>query len=348
MSTQNELKGLYNVPGTLIYTGNNKWSGHEIILIQYNESEYSFKKLESLENLELRDDVINWIVVRGIEKESLIRDVGDKFNIHNMVLEDIVEYSEDCKVDFYEDFNFYSLNTLNIYEKIDRIIAEKISIIKMPNLVISFHESSKLVINKLITRLDKKQGYIRKMNEDYLVFAIIDHLMDSYLQELSKLTERILEFENKLLNGHHDKFLLQSIFNLKKQVSDLRRYTIQLKEMTKSIHSYKPKKAMLPFYKDLRSKSTKLHGLAEGFKDDVSTLIELKFSLSNDSMNQVMKTLTMISTIFIPLSFLTGFYGMNFKHMPELTYKLSYPILIIFMLIIVVSMLRYFKNKKWF
>lgn len=348
MNSENKLKGLYEVPGTLIYTGDKKWSGHEIIFVQYNKVDYNVSKPDSVEEIKLRDDMINWIVIRGIEKEDIIKELGEKFNIHNMVLEDIVEFSEDSTVDFYEEFDFYSLTMLNIYENIDKIIAENISVIKLPNLVISFHESSDLVINKLVNRIEKNQGYIRKMSEDYLVFAIIDFLMDTYFQEFNKLIERVLEFEDKLLNRSQDKHLLKKIFNLKKQISDLKRFAMQLKEMTKEIHSYKPKKSMLPFYKDLRSKSTKLYGMAEGFKDDVSALIELKFSLSNDTMNQIMKTLTIISTIFIPLSFLTGFYGMNFKYMPELGYKLSYPILIFVMLIIVIGMFRYFKNKKWF
>ncbi|MGM0509090.1 MAG: magnesium/cobalt transporter CorA [Fusobacteriota bacterium] len=335
------------VPGTPIYTGNRKEKSTQMMLISYDEDNCKQEILKEIGDLDnYPKDKTTWISVLGLSDTEKIIGIGRKLGIHDMITEDILDVYQDQKIDFLGEFDFIVLKIPRLED--DKM--EEVSILKKGNLVLTFFDKKVELFNNLEKRIIENEGRIRKMDANYLVYSIFDMLTDRYFQQLEVSSDDIEVVESKIFeNPEND--ILKEIYNLRednhtlrqsnrKIIGILNKYERQYPEIIREKYGI--------YYKDLFDHTNMIKENLENMRENITGLIELNMSLVSHKMNKVMQTLTMISTIFIPLGFLAGLYGMNFEYMPELQFKYAYPTLIIVMLLIVISMLTYFKKNKWF
>ncbi len=315
-------------PGTLVHIGDKKEDQVKITIFDYDEDNFEEIKAKNIEDcFPYRDkNTVSWINIDGLHNIELIEKIGNHFSLHSLLLEDILNTQQRPKIEEYENNLFIVVKMFYFNSKKNKIISEQISTILGHNYVITFQECVGDVFDSLRDRIRNKRGKIRKNGVDYLIYALLDIIVDNYFVILEKIGEIIEDMEDELIDDPSPK-KLQSIYNIRKDLIKLRRSIWPLREIINSFS-----KSYSKFLKD----STEMY---------VRDVYDLS-SVSN-KMNEIMKVLTIIGTIFIPLTFVAGIYGMNFENMPELSLKLGYPLILIMMSIIGMIMILYFKKKEW-
>jgi len=339
-------------PGTLVYTGEKPKIKTKIKIIDYDSENFSIEEIKDLNNnlLKIGKNKVRWINITGLSEINIIEKIGELFNLHPLVLEDILNPNQRPKFEDYEDYIFIVLKIL-IWNQEDEIFeTEQISFILGINFVISFLEQESNIFNPIIERIQFKKGRIRGMNADYLIYALIDVIVDDYFIILEIIGENIEEIEDKLIKNPEPE-VLQSIYQLKRNSIDVRKSIWPLREVINKllrVQSNLISDELQIYTRDLYDHVFRISDLLENYRDIIFGMLDMYLSSVSNRMNEIMKVLTIISTIFIPLSFLAGFYGMNFLYMPELKSPISYPILILVMILIVFIMVMFFRKRKWF
>ena len=283
------------------------------------------------------------------ECKLIIEQVGNSFNVHPLVLEDIANTVQRPKMEDFDDYIFVVLRMLRFDEKDDETKTEQISILLGPDFVISFQEREGDVFDIIRERLRNNKGKIRKMGADYLAYSLIDAIVDNYFVILEKRGETIEEMEDKLVTNPTSE-TLQALHDLKREMIFLRKSVWPLREVISRLErSESPliNKSTFVYLRDVYDHTIQVMDSVDTFRDMLSGMLDIYLSSVSNRMNEVMKVLTVIATIFIPLTFIAGIYGMNFKYMPELGQAWGYPAVLILMLAIAVVMLINFRRKKW-
>jgi magnesium transporter len=325
-------------------------------LIQYNEKEYS--KHEDLPITELiahiKQSQINWINMDGLHEKSIVQKIGDHFCLHSLLVEDITS-DHQPKVEEYDDYLFFTLKMLYRIED-NQIDYEQISFVLGKDYLLSFQEKEGDLFGPLRDRIRLDQGRIRKKKADYLLYRLIDLIVDNYYSVLDAIGQQIETIEEEIYQNSTDQ-QFKKIQKLKKELIYLRKALYPLRDaMSKLIKDESGfiEEANIRYYADVYDHVVHIIDSLDTYKDLTSALMDIYINTLNTRMNEVMKVLTIISTIFIPLTFIVGVYGMNFNtekstlNMPELNSPYGYPVVMGFMLIMVIGMIRYFKFKKWF
>ena len=339
-------------PGSLIFTGKQHIEEIMIDIIDYGPD--SFKELKS-ENIEdcfpYRDaEGITWIDIKGVHDSKLISKMGEYFKIHPLVLEDILNTNQRPKMEIFDNYLFIVLKMLSYNEAENVINSEQVSMIVGSDYVISLQEKEEDVLDPLRERLRKGKGRIRKAGADYLAYAILDVIADNYFLLLEKLGEQMEDFEDRLLKGSNQETLMK-LYILKRETFLLRKSIWPMREVVTQLERADSPLIMnetIPFLRDLYDHTIQIIETVETNREMTAGLIELYLSSNSNRMNEVMKVLTIIATIFIPLTFIAGIYGMNFAYMPELDWPWAYFGVLFIMLVIGAGMLFYFRRKKWF
>lgn len=344
---KNKKVGL--APGTLIYTGELKDEKIKIILYSYNKE--TVKKVidNSLDKLSFfnEKDFVNWIVIEGVHDVELIKKIGVFYEIDNLILEDILNINQRPKFEEREKYISFFLKMIYLNKKSDEIEYEQISFILGEGYLITFQEKTGNIFNNLQDRIENGIGKLRNKKENYLMYALFDIIVDNYFLILENFEERIEALEEKIVNNPSQK-IIEEIISLKKEISKFKRNVIPIKEILIKISNIDYfDESMNIYLKDLHDHSTIIYESIEIIYNRSNDLIQLCHSSIGNSMNEIMKILTTISTIFIPLSFLAGLYGMNFKYMPELSWEYGYYFILGLMFIVVAGMILYFKRKNW-
>ncbi|AVQ28718.1 magnesium and cobalt transport protein CorA [Fusobacterium ulcerans] len=344
---KNKKVGL--APGTLIYTGELKDEKIKIILYSYNKE--TVKKVidNSLDKLSFfnEKDFVNWIVIEGVHDVELIKKIGVFYEIDNLILEDILNINQRPKFEEREKYISFFLKMIYLNKKSDEIEYEQISFILGEGYLITFQEKTGNIFNNLQERIENGIGKLRNKKENYLMYALFDIIVDNYFLILENFEERIEVLEEKIVNNPSQK-IIEEIISLKKEISKFKRNVIPIKEILIKISNIDYfDESMNIYLKDLHDHSTIIYESIEIIYNRSNDLIQLCHSSIGNSMNEIMKILTTISTIFIPLSFLAGLYGMNFKYMPELSWEYGYYFILGLMFIVVAGMILYFKRKNW-
>lgn len=344
---KNKKVGL--APGTLIYTGELKDEKIKIILYSYNKE--TVKKVidNSLDKLSFfnEKDFVNWIVIEGVHDVELIKKIGVFYEIDNLILEDILNINQRPKFEEREKYISFFLKMIYLNKKSDEIEYEQISFILGEGYLITFQEKTGNIFNNLQERIENGIGKLRNKKENYLMYALFDIIVDNYFLILENFEERIEALEEKIINNPSQK-IIEEIISLKKEISKFKRNVIPIKEILIKISNIDYfDESMNIYLKDLHDHSTIIYESIEIIYNRSNDLIQLCHSSIGNSMNEIMKILTTISTIFIPLSFLAGLYGMNFKYMPELSWEYGYYFILGLMFIVVAGMILYFKRKNW-
>lgn len=338
-------------PGSLVFVGHKKTEKTAIDIMDFSAAELREFRTDKPEDFfPLKDSAnLSWIDIKGIHNEELIAKVGEHFQIHPLVLEDILNTRQRPKIEFFEDFLFVVMKMLTWNAKKKTIETEQISLVIGPGYVLSFQEKEDDIFNPLRERIRKGKGRIRTMGSDYLAYAMLDITVDNYFLALEEIGEHMEQLESRLLKNP-EKEILKDIYVIKRENLMLRKAVWPLRELNAQLErSESPliRKKTRPFLRDLYDHTVHVIDTVETYRDITAGLLELYLSTIGNKTNEVMKVLTIIATIFIPLTFIVGVYGMNFAYMPELQWPWAYFTVMAIMGVIALLMLWYFRRKKW-
>lgn len=339
-------------PGTLIHVGEQKVEQSAISFIDYDIDKLIVEKNVSLERcLEIKiSPTVSWINLDGIHDVNEVEAFGKAFDLHPLALEDILNTGHRPKVEEYEDYMLILLKMLHFDDQSSQVEAEQISLVLTKNNVLSFQEKPGDVFDGVRERLKRKNGRIRQRGPDYLTYALFDSIVDSYFHILEKIGDRLEALETELISQPTQQ-TLQQVHHFKGQLILLRKSVWPLRELVNSLlqdESPLIHESTNVFLRDLHDNCIQILDTLESFRDTASGLVDLYMSSISHRMNEVMQVLTIMASVFIPLTFIAGIYGMNFEMMPELKWRWGYPMVWAVMLACTSGLLIYFKKKKWF
>jgi magnesium transporter len=359
-------KNLDLLLGNPVYVGDRPAVEMDLSVITYNAKSAQIKKLSGIDellNYKLNSG-LSWINVSGLKDIDSIKKLGEFFNIHPLSVEDILNTEQQPKVEIFGDYRFFSLKTIqneksfNHDEKgknkqsgeADEFIIDQISLVILKNVLITFQEIPGDLFNKVRRRILEDVGEIRKMGIDYLFYAIVDSVVDEYFLVLNHLESGIENFEDRAIKTNDKKFI--------EEVQDIKKYLFRIKHAVSSLKDnvqvitnrgkFFQTDYLRPFIQDLNDHLNNAVLKIDHYREWLNNIMDVNLSVLSHQMNKVMKVLATISTIFIPLTFIAGIYGMNFEYMPETKQAFGYPIVLGGMGLIALIMIIIFKIRRWF
>jgi magnesium transporter len=344
-------------PGSYVFIGQKKQDEIQINLLKYNEDNHEFGFIKNIDEAfdELADKTIRWINIYGLHDVDVLKKIEDHFSIHLLVMEDILNTNQRPKIEIYDDYIFAVVKMIYFDEENLELNVEQISLILHNNSIICFQEKLGDFFNPLRERIKNGKGRVRKSGPDYLAYAILDMIVDNYFLVLEKLGDRIESLDDEIMTNS-DPEMAQKINSLKRTLIDLRKNVWPLREVISAITRDEIpyfKHKTLPFLRDLYDHIIQVIDTTENYREMATGLMDMYMTNISNRMNEVMKVLTIIATIFIPLSFLAGVYGMNFDtsasffNMPELHYRYGYIFFWCLVVLIGGGLLLFFKRKNW-
>jgi len=339
------------IPGSLTYTGVRESEPAAIRLLQYDENEVLYNKEVNYKDIikNIQPSKVNWIHFFTLNQIEAIEKIGEHYDIHALMLEDILNVEHLPKVEFSEHHVFFTLKILALDDEYN-IEQEHVSFILGNDYLISFKEQRGELFKPIRERIENNIGKVRKKRADYLFYLLMDAIVDNYYLLIEKLRKTIEEKEDELIENSGENYI-NEIHHLKKQILIIRKYIFALKEAVINLIKEEPNQIFESNYKYLTDVLDHVNFVFESietFREDQKSLLDLNNNNMNNNMNQVMKTLTIVATIFIPLTFIAGIYGMNFKNIPELSLSWGYYGVWGLMVFVTLLMIWFMKRKKWF
>lgn len=341
------------IPGEVVFTGKRKVEKVNISYLDYNadvvnEEELTNRTIKSFHNP--LTDKVQWYDIRGLHDTVLLEEIGKTFNLHPLIVEDIADVNQRTKMEEYENGIYFKINALYVDpDPNEPHIRESVSIFFGKNFVLSFQEREYDLFSALRERLIQDKGRIRRRQADYLAYALVDTVVDQYFLVLDNIGERIEDIE-LLISKNAEDSIKFDIHKIKREILSIRKTIYPLREsinqLIKSEQDIIEERTKL-FYRDIYDHTIETMDIIETQRDMVYGLQDLYISELSLRMNKVMQVLTIVTTIFVPLTFLAGIYGMNFSNMPELHYQYGYYILLVVMIVIAWLLFFYFKRMKW-
>ena len=336
-------------PGALVYLGDKFDKEIKITITTYNKQEYTETSTSSFHACHFppKDSQVTWINVNGLHRVKDLEYLGECFQLHPLVLEDILNTDQRPKMEDFDSYLFLIVKMLQLQEK--EVVTEQVSIILGENFVISLHEHDEDIFDPIRRRLQAGTGHIRGAGADYLAYALLDLIVDHYFSILEYLGEVIEEIEGELL-AHATPATLTQIHRLKRDTITMRRSVWPLREVISRLEKIESpfiKNQTLFYLKDAYDHITMVIESIETYRDILAGMLDIYLSSVSYRLNEIMMVLTIIATIFIPLTFIAGVYGMNFKYMPELEWRWGYFIVLLGMGLLSGFMMFYFWKKGW-
>ncbi len=339
-------------PGSLIHVGEVLESTTRISLIDYSKENIEEQQIQSLDEvLKYKDrETITWVIIEGLTNVEIIERIGAIFGIHQLVLEDILNTHQRAKFEEYDDYLYIVLKSLLPKDENFCIAYEQISLLVLKNFVFAFKEKRDDLFRPVLQRIKSSKGRFRSLGADYLTYAILDTIVDQYFVIIDSLDDAITSLEDSLLTSEPTMNLLNTIQKLKREIITIRKNISPTRELMSGL--LRSESALIEekthvYLRDVSDHAIRVMESIESYRDLLSGLLDIYISSVSNKMNEVMKVLTVFASIFIPLTFLAGIYGMNFEYMPELKWKWAYPTLWIVFITIPVVLVVYFKKKKW-
>ena len=349
--TTKYTKKLGTRPGSVIYTGEKESQNLFVEAFDYTTESLQEKQYQNVEDIFQYKSTksVTWININGLNHVDAIEKLGNHYALHPLTLEDIVNISQRPKIEEYDDYLFVVLKML-YYDKDENIVSEQVSFILGENYVLTFQESDIDVFDGVRERIRHGKGRIRGLGSDYLLYALIDAVTDQYFVIIETMGNKIEDLEDNLFNGYTKDEISVQIQNLKREVLRIRRNVFPLREIINKIEKNESpliKDKTLHFFRDIYDNIIQISENIDIYREMIWGLMDMYMTTISNKMNEVMKVLTIMATIFIPLTFIAGIYGMNFDNIPELHYEYSYHILWAVMITLFIGMIIYFKRKKW-
>jgi magnesium transporter len=339
-------------PGTLMHIGRLKPGSTKIDLVEYNADLLEKRQLETLaECMVLKPSpVVTWINVDGLSQVEVLQQFGSCYGIHPLVLEDILATDQRPKAQDFGEYLYVVLKMIALNDKTGELNSEQVSIVIGENYLISFQEGLEGdVFEPVRLHLDNAKARMRLGGPDFLLHAILDVIVDNYFLVLEKLAERIEDIEDALIDNPTTA-VVHEIYRLKRQMLFLHKAVWPLREMVSGLQrsdSQLIRPDSLIYLKDLYDHTVQVLDTLETLRDMLTGMLDIYLSSVSNRLNEVMKVLTIIATIFMPLSFVVGLYGMNFRYMPELQWRFGYPAVLLLLTAIAGGMLFYIRKKRW-
>jgi magnesium transporter len=349
LSSASEKSGL--PPGSLVHVGEVHPHEHKISVINYNKSTLTKHTVKSIAELlpYKTSDTMTWVIVDGLKDVSIIDAIGQHFDIHALVLEDILNTHQRPKFEEFSDYLYIVFKAISLESETFAIEYEQISLLILNNFVFTFMEKPATLFDPILNRLDNGKSQIRTQGADYLAYIIMDTVVDEYFALQDAFDELIESVEDKLLTDPSSQ-TLSTIQKIKRELIFLRRSVSPLRELLAAIQrSESPllNEKTRRYFGDVYDHAIRIIEAIESYRDLIAGMLDIYLSSVSNKMNETMKVLTVFASIFIPLTFLAGVYGMNFEYMPELKWRWSYPALWIIFVGVSVFLLRFFKKKDW-
>ena len=337
------------LPETLVYIGDETSTDVSIRTFEYNIEIFEEKNVNIIDSKlsKIKDGCVKWVEVFGINNPEKISSIANLFDIHLLVQEDILDTKQRPKMDRYDDYLYIDFNLLSYSKEKKEVISEQVGLVLGENYVLTFREKDNDLVGSLYSRLKNNIGKLRKSSSDYFMYMAIDIAVDYYYLIIEDLIDEVEQLEEKIINEHNGKSILE-IQRLKSQINYVYKTINPLKEIVNSLtRDELIEDDLVPYFKDVFDHINQIIDSIDTVRDSANSLTELNYNQANTKLNDVMKVLAIISTIFMPLSFIVGFYGMNFKFMPELAEPWAYPVIIGIIFVVAILMIIFFKKKKW-
>ena len=339
------------VPGEMVFVGEKKVESTTINLIDYDHANLTEKDLEDLrDSIHYKNtDTVTWFNICGLHDTELIREIGNSFGLHTLVMEDIVNTGQRPKMEDYDDYLFFGIKMMHYDESKGQILSEQLSMILGETFLFTFQERPGDVFDPIRDRIRKQKGRIRSVGIDYLAYVLLDTIVDNYIFIIERLGEKIEVLETEILDNPTQNVLLKindykrEINYFRKSVSPAREFMLHLSRLDSGF--IRP--ATGPFLKDLLDHANQAMEVIDTYREMLSDHLNIYNTGINNRLNEIMKVLTIFSAIFIPITFIAGVYGTNFRVLPELHYRYSYFIMWGVFLVISLTMLRFFKRRNW-
>jgi magnesium transporter len=334
-----------------VYTGEKQSEAIKIHVIDYDDQNFIEAEHTSADAcIPYKDKpTVTWVNVDGVHNVPMLEKLGECFGLHRLVLEDILNTDQRPKMEDYEEYIYIVFKMIS-NGKGNGVITEQTSVILGKNFVLSFQEGAEGdVFSTIRDRLRNNKGRIRKMGADYLAYSLLDAVVDNYFVVLEKMGEKIEALETELIEDPTQQ-TVQKIYQLKRELIFLHNAVWPLREAVSSLTKHESplvRETTVPYLRDVYDHVIHVIDSVDIYREMISSMLDMYLSSVSYRLNAVMKVLTIIATIFMPLTFLVGVYGMNFKYLPELEWHYGYPALWVVMLGITGLMLYYFKRKKW-
>ncbi|MDZ7667084.1 MAG: magnesium/cobalt transporter CorA [Desulfotignum sp.] len=349
---KNREKAKGQSPGALIFVGSQKVDTVNMHLIDYDDNNLTEKEL-----VDIKDGVrykntrsVTWINVNGLHDVAAIGKIGQAFDLHPLVMEDILNTGQRPKIDDYGSYIFIVLKMIRFDKDTQKIVNEQLSVVLAETFVLTFQERPGDVFNPVRERIRRQTSRIRGAGTDYLAYALMDTVVENYISVIEHIGDQIEDLEEAVLSGHNSD-VMESINLFKRETSYLRKSIRPAREAVfqlSRLESDLIHEKTLPFLKDMEDLIIHATEAIDTYRDLLTDQLNIYNSVVANKMNDIMKVLTIFAAIFIPLTFIAGIYGTNFEYLPELKYKYSYFIFWGVLVFIAGASLYYFKKKKWF
>ncbi len=339
-------------PGSLVHVGDVHNPETRLTVLDYNGQGVQESAPISVDQLSTlpAGDGIQWVIVEGLADTQVVEKIGEAFQVHHLVLEDILNTHQRAKFEAYDDYLYLVLKCLIPGKEAFSVEVEQVSVLVFERVVFVFTEQQNELFASVKAQLASGKGRIRTSASDYLAYLLLDTIVDKHFELIDALEDTVNTVEDSLLSSEPTQALLLTIQNLKRDVNNIRRNVSPLRELMNALlRSESPllhEKTQL-YFRDVYDHILRVMESVDANREIITSLLEIYITNVSNRMNEVMKVLTVFASIFIPLTFLTGIYGMNFDGMPELHWRWAYPVLWGLFLILPVALLAYFKRKKW-
>jgi magnesium transporter len=340
-----------SAPGSVKYVGIERKTPVSLDLINYNESSFAENHPGSIAECMPLDESgqVKWLNISGVHNEKIIQEIGENFSIHPLVMEDVANTTQRPKIEDHGDYIFMILKMAYMKPEEKELQVEQVSLLIGRNYVISLQEKEGDILDSIRDRLRNNKGRLRKMGPDYLMYSILDSIVDNYFSVIEYIGEKMEETEEQLLKSA-SRDTMNSIYHLKRELMFLHKSIWPMREVINSLqrddYDLIDKTTFL-YLRDVYDHTIQVAETLEIFREMSSGMLDLYLSTVSNRLNEVMKVLTIFAAAFIPLTFIAGVYGMNFKYMPELEWRYGYAIWWAVIIIITIFMFVFFKKKKW-
>ncbi len=344
-------KSFGNAPGSVVFIGVQKMDEPVFKLMTYNEFELheNIKVNPDKISASIETDKLNWFSLHGLHNTQLIEKIGKAFDLPTLLVEDIANTAQRPKIEQSDGLTFIALKIPTYSKDEKRVYSEQFSMIVKDNILITFQEDMKDVFAPVKERIRNSSLRIRLRGADYLAYALFDTIAENYAKIIEEIGEEIDGLERDIVNNPSDEVLIR-INHYRQELNFVAKILLPVKDimfkMTKQPESFVTPELM-PFVTDLNDLIIHSIESIDAYRVILNDYFEVYNSIQSNKLNDIMRILTIFSAIFIPLTFLAGVYGTNFEYLPELKYKISYPIFWIIMVITALSMIWFFKRKKW-
>lgn len=338
-------------PGTLVHIGEKKTEKVLITFIDYDTEHCEEKSITQVKKAASLKDTnsVTWINIDGLHDVKVIEEIGKCFDLHSLTMEDILHTGQRPKIEQHKHYIYAVLRMLRYDSENHKVISEQISIIQAKHFVLTFQENTGDVFDPVRDRIREPSSRLRKFGTDYLLYRLLDSIIDHYFVVLEKIGDQI-ELLQEQVSHDPDENTLQQIHSIRREMIDLRRTIWPVRDLISKFQKMESplvQDNIEVFLNDVYDHIIRVIDTLESYREMISSLLDLYMSGISNKMNAVMKVLTIIATIFIPLTFIAGIYGMNFDNMPELHFPWAYPVVWLVMAAVTLGMVIYFKRKRW-